>query len=90
MPRNSGTAKSPQRLTESGYADRRYCREHGSRAWRQTATGSGLDTNADFDGTFSGAFYGAKGKEVGGVFDFASDDGDNEGGAFRGAFGGQK
>ena len=50
----------------------------------------GLDASADFEGSFSGAFYGAKGAEAGGVFDFASDDGDNEGGAFRGAFGGKK
>ena len=57
---------------------------------KAVATGSGLDAAADFDGTFSGAFYGAKGAEAGGVFDFASDDGDNEGGAFRGAFGGKK
>ena len=57
---------------------------------KATATGSGLDTTADFEGSFSGAFYGAKGAEAGGVFDFASDDGDNEGGAFRGAFGGKK
>ena len=48
---------------------------------------SGLDTSADFEGTFNGAFYGAKGAEAGGVFDFASED--NEGGAFRGAFGGR-
>ena len=59
----------------------------GSKA---VATGSGLDRTADFEGSFSGAFYGTKGAEAGGVFDFASDDGDNEGGAFRGAFGGKK
>ena len=45
--------------------------------------------DGDFEGSFSGGFYGAKGAEAGGVFDFASED-DNEGGAFRGAFGGAK
>ena len=55
---------------------------------KAVATGSGLDTAADFEGTFSGGFYGAKGAEAGGVFDFEADDG--EGGAFRGAFGGKK
>ena len=52
--------------------------------------GSGLNTSADakFTGTFSGAFYGAKAPEAGGVFDFVSQD--NEDGAFRGAFGGAR
>ena len=45
-------------------------------------THTSLDDEADFEGSFSGGFYGA---EAGGVFDFASED--NEGGAFRGAFG---
>ena len=43
-----------------------------------------------FAGNFSGAFFGPLAAEAGGVFDFASDDdndGANEGGAFRGAFG---
>ena len=43
-----------------------------------------------FVGNFSGAFFGNLAAEAGGVFDFASDDdndGANEGGAFRGAFG---
>ena len=43
-----------------------------------------------FAGNFSGAFFGTLAAEAGGVFDFASDDdndGANEGGAFRGAFG---
>ena len=53
-----------------------------------TATGGGLDTTADFEGSFSGAFYGSKAAEAGGVFDFASED--NEGGAFRGALGGKR
>ena len=57
----------------------------GSKA---VATGGGLDAAADFEGSFSGGFYGAKGAEAGGVFDFASED--NEGGAFRGAFGGKR
>ena len=49
---------------------------------------SGLNTSADakFTGSFSGAFYGAKAAEAGGVFDFESEG--NEDGAFRGAFGG--
>ena len=48
----------------------------------------GLDADADFDGSFKGGFYGPKAVEAGGVFEFASED--NEGGAFRGAFGGQR
>ena len=86
LPRTSGTATSPQR-SPAGYADRQYCREHvlGDRG---EATGGGLDASADFEGSFSGGFYGAKGAEAGGVFDFASDD--DEGGAFRGAFGGKR
>ena len=55
---------------------------------KASATGGGLDSSADFDGSFSGGFYGAKGAEAGGVFDFESDD--DEGGAFRGAFGGKR
>ena len=46
-----------------------------------------LDAEAEFEGNFSGAFFGNLAAEAGGVFDFASDDGNNEGGAFRGAFG---
>ena len=46
-----------------------------------------LDAEAKFVGNFSGAFFGNLAAEAGGVFDFASDDGNNEGGAFRGAFG---
>ena len=46
-----------------------------------------LDADAKFVGNLSGAFFGNLAAEAGGVFDFASDDGDNEGGAFRGAFG---
>ena len=45
-------------------------------------------TAADFTGTFSGGFYGAKAAEAGGIFDFTSEDA--EAGAFRGAFGGDK
>ena len=51
---------------------------------------SGLDSTGKFTGSFSGGFYGTKAAEAGGIFDFASDDdndGANEGGAFRGAFG---
>ena len=46
-----------------------------------------LGPDAEFEGNFSGAFFGNLAAEAGGVFDFASDDGNNEGGAFRGAFG---
>ena len=45
-------------------------------------------TAADFTGSFSGGFYGAKAVEAGGIFDFTSEDAEN--GAFRGAFGGKK
>ena len=48
----------------------------------------GLDASGNFEGSFSGAFYGSKAAEVGGVFDYSSDD--MEEGAFRGAFGGDK
>ncbi len=48
----------------------------------------GLDASAAFTGTFEGGFYGAKAAETAGIFDFASED--NEGGAFRGAFGGDR
>ena len=44
-----------------------------------------LDSSADFEGSFSGGFYGTKAAEAAGVFDFETED--NEGGAFRGAFG---
>ena len=46
----------------------------------------GLTPGGDFEGAFSGGFYGAKAAEAGGVFDFSSDNS----GAFRGAFGGAK
>ena len=49
---------------------------------------NGLDATGKFTGTFSGGFYGAKAAEAGGIFNFASED--NEAGAFRGAFGGDK
>ena len=51
-------------------------------------THTSLDSDADFEGSFSGGFYGSKGAEAGGVFDFASED--NEGGAFLGAFGAER
>ena len=50
--------------------------------------GSGLDVNGKFDASFSGAFFGDLGAEVGGVFDISSDD--NEDGAARGSFGGAR
>ena len=56
---------------------------------KATVTSDSLDSDGKFTGSFSGGFYGTKAAEAGGVFDFASDDDDgaNEGGAFRGAFG---
>ena len=45
-----------------------------------------LTEDGEFTGSFSGAFFGPKAKEAGGVFDYSSED--NEDGAFRGAFGG--
>ena len=48
----------------------------------------GLNASGDFEGSFSGAFYGSKAAELGGIFDYSSDD--MEEGAFRGAFGGDK
>ena len=54
-----------------------------------TAVTHGMLTAAGkFTGSFSGAFFGPKAKEAGGVFDYNSEDNDNEDGAFRGAFGG--
>ena len=50
------------------------------------AENGGLDVAGKFAGSFSGAFFGPKAKEAGGVFDYSSED--NEDGAFRGAFGG--
>ena len=51
----------------------------------------GLDAAADFEGALAGAFFGDLAAEAGGVFDFAAtEDVDNDGGAFRGAFGGAK
>ena len=50
------------------------------------------DADADFEGTFNGGFYGTKAAEAAGIFDFAAanDEGENVGGAFRGAFGADK
>ena len=42
----------------------------------------------DFMGSFSGAFFGPKAAEAGGVFDYESED--NKNGAFRGSFGGTR
>ena len=59
----------------------------GSKAKLAASPMGGL-TAADFTGSFSGGFYGAKAVEAGGIFDFTSEDAEN--GAFRGAFGGKK
>ena len=48
----------------------------------------GLDMTGEFEGEFNGAFFGSQAAEAGGVFAFATKD--NEGGAFAGAFGGDK
>ena len=48
----------------------------------------GLDMTGKFEGGFNGAFFGSQAAEAGGVFAFATED--NEGGAFAGAFGGDK
>ena len=47
-----------------------------------------LDDEADFTGTFNGGFFGSKAAEAGGVFAFSTKD--NKGGAFTGAFGGNR
>ena len=47
-----------------------------------------LDAGADFTGEFNGAFFGSQAAEAGGVFAFETEG--NEGGAFTGAFGGDK
>ena len=49
---------------------------------------SSLDAEGEFTGKFRGGFYGIKAAEAGGIFDFTSED--QEDGAFRGAFGGDK
>ena len=48
----------------------------------------GLDTAGTFTGGFNGAFFGPKGAEAGGVFDYTSMG--MKDGAFRGSFGGAK
>ena len=50
----------------------------------------GLDSDGKFSGDTMGAFFGPKADEAGGVFSFTSNDGDNEDGAFSGAFGGAR
>ena len=49
---------------------------------------SELQPGGSFTGTFKGNFFGPGAAEVGGVFDFTSED--NKDGSFRGAFGGVK
>ena len=51
-----------------------------------SANAHGLSSGGKFDGSFHGGFYGAKAAETAGIFDFSS----TNGGAFRGAFGGNK
>ena len=47
-----------------------------------------LDATGTFTGGFNGAFFGPKGAEAGGVFDYTSKD--MKAGAFRGSFGGAR
>ena len=44
-----------------------------------------LNATGEYDGTVNGGFFGDDAEEIGGVFEFTSDD--NEDGAFRGSFG---
>ena len=53
-----------------------------------TPTHGDLNTGGKFTGSFSGGFYGDGAAETAGIFDFATKD--NKGGAFRGAFGGDR
>ena len=90
LPRTSGKATSPQRSPSLATLTGSIAGNKFSGTEADVASGSThrLDASADFEGSFKGGFYGAKGAEAGGVFDFASED--NEGGAFRGAFGGKQ
>ena len=47
-----------------------------------------LESDGKFTGSVNGGFFGDEAAEAGGVFDYASED--NEGGAFRGGFGGRR
>ena len=47
-----------------------------------------LNATGEYDGTVNGGFFGDDAEEIGGVFEFTSDD--NEDGAFRGSFGGHE
>ena len=60
----------------------------GNKAPQVMAGEGGLDASGTFTGSFSGAFFGPKAAEAGGVFDYSSTD--MKAGEFSGAFGGDK
>ena len=60
----------------------------GTKVTGVMAGAGGLDASGTFTGSFSGAFFGPKAAEAGGVFDYTSKD--MKAGEFNGAFGGDK
>ena len=60
----------------------------GTKASEVMAGEGRLDASGTFTGSFSGAFFGPKAAEAGGVFDYTSTD--MKAGEFSGAFGGDK
>ena len=60
----------------------------GTKVTGVMAGAGGLDASGTFTGSFSGAFFGPKAAEAGGVFDYTSKD--MKAGEFSGAFGGDK
>ena len=60
----------------------------GTKVTGVMAGDGGLDASGTFTGSFSGAFFGPKAAEAGGVFDYTSKD--MKAGEFSGAFGGDK
>ena len=60
----------------------------GTKVTGVMAGDGGLDASGTFTGSFSGAFFGTKAAEAGGVFDYTSKD--MKAGEFSGAFGGDK
>ena len=78
----SGLASLEGTIDESTFSG------EGKPTLNATGLPGGLATADDFMGSFSGAFFGPKAAEAGGVFDYASKD--NKNGAFRGSFGGTR
>ncbi len=77
----SGLATLEGSISEDGF--------EGTKVTGVMADKGNLTANADgtkFSGSFSGAFYGPKAAEAGGIFDYTS----AKDGAFRGSFGGSK